>query len=249
MRGRQQCDPINGCGKIYKQHIAVCPSCGLSEAFSQLLPFNPLDWVYDLEIYPNVFTASFKHPLTGTRAFFEISERRNDLQDLTWFLNTLREAGCRMIGFNNIGFDYPIIHLIMEYPFNGLGVEHLYQKCDSIINTPWDRRFDNVIWDNDVLIPQIDLFKIHHFDNENRHTSLKILEFNMKSQNIQDLPYEPGIPLRVDQIPVLASYNDHDADETEKFYIESIEMIEFREDLTRRYGKNFLNHSDKKIGT
>lgn len=249
MRGRRQCDPINGCGKIYKQAETVCPACGLSEAFSLFLPFNPLDWIYDLETYPNVFTASFKHPLTGTRAFFEISERRNDLQDLAWFLNTLRETSCRMIGFNNVGFDYPIIHLIMEYPFKGLGVEHIYQKCESIINTPWERRFDNVIWDNDVLIPQIDLFKIHHFDNENRHTSLKILEFNMKSQNIQDLPYEPGIPLRLDQIPGLCTYNDHDVDETEKFYIESIEMIEFREDLTRRYGKNFLNHSDKKIGT
>lgn len=251
VKGRRQCDPISGCGKFYKygQEAATCPSCGASEAFSQLVPFNPLDWVYDLETYPNVFTASFKHPNSGTRAFFEISERRNDLQDLAWFLSTLRESGCRMVGFNNIGFDYPIIHFLIEYASKGIGVEHLYQKAQSIIDTPWDRRFDNVIWDKDVLIPQIDLFKVHHFDNDARRTSLKILEFNMKSQNIEDLPYTPGIPLLVDQIPVLATYNDHDVNETEKFYIESIEMIEFREDLGQRYGKNFLNHSDKKIGT
>ena len=48
MRGRLQCDPVNGCGKFYKQGETVCPHCGVSDAFSELIPFNPLDWVYDL---------------------------------------------------------------------------------------------------------------------------------------------------------------------------------------------------------
>lgn len=210
---------------------------------------NPRDWVYDLETYPNVFTASFKHPNTGVRALFEISDRRDDLKDLVLFLNALRFSNCRLVGYNNVGFDYPIIHFIMENVQKGIGLDHIYCKAQSIINTPWDRRFNNIIWDNDVLITQIDLFKIHHFDNEARRTSLKMIEFNMRSKNIEDLPYEPGSLLSVEQIPTLISYNNHDVDETEKFYKESIEMIEFREDLGERYGKNFLNHSDKKIGT
>lgn len=248
IRGRKKCDPINGCGKLYKQELDACPKCRTPEQFSELVPFNPLDWVYDIETYPNVFTASFKHPQSGTRAFFEVSPRCNHLRDLVVFLYALRDAGCRMVGFNNIGFDYPVIHFILDFYHQGIGVEDIYGKAAAIIATPWERRFDNVIWDSDCYIQQIDLFKVHHFDNDARRTSLKMLEFNMRSQNIEDLPFEPGVPLQLDQIQTLVDYNDHDVDETEKFYIESIELIEFREQLSQKYRRNFLNHNDTKIG-
>ncbi len=242
--GRRKC-----CGKFYKQHLTACPSCGAPDWASELVPFNPLDWVYDLENYPNIFTGSFKHPNTGLRNFFEVSPRRNDLRELVIFLHALKDSRSRLIGFNNVGYDYPILHLIMDYFYAGIGIDEIYQKGQAIIDTPWENRFNNIIWDNDCHIQQIDLFKIHHFDNEARRTSLKMLEFNMRSQNIQDLPYEPAVPLLLNQMDPLGKYNDHDVDETEKFYIESIEMIEFREELGQKYGKNFLNHSDKKIGT
>lgn len=248
MRGRKQCDPISGCGKFYKQHLNKCPSCGASEAFSNLIPFNPLDWTYDLETYPNIFTADFKHMNSGARAFYEISDRRNDLDGLLVFLFALKQTNCRLIGFNNIGFDYPILHFILEHAHLSPTVTDIFNKAQSIINTPWERRFDNVIWDNDHHIVQIDLFKIHHFDNEARRTSLKMLEFNMRSENIEDLPYPPGTMLNHQEKDVLISYNDHDVNETEKFAFESIELIEFREQLSEKYGRNFLNHNDTKIG-
>jgi hypothetical protein len=246
--GRRQCDKINGCGKIYPQHHVVCDHCGVQDAFSDLLLFNPLDWVYDLETYPNVFTASFMHPLTATREFFEVSERTNDIEPLVKFLNSLKSSESRLVGFNNIGFDYPIIHFIMSNVHTGLDIDAIYGKAASIIATDWKDRFNNVIWDSDTLIPQIDLYKIHHFDNEARSTSLKLLEFNMRSQSIVDLPFEPGKPLSIDQIPTLCKYNDHDVDETVKFYAETIGQIEFRKQLSAKYSLNFLNHNDTKIG-
>jgi hypothetical protein len=209
---------------------------------------NSLDWIYDLETYPNVFTAAFKHPATGTRMLFEISDRHNDIYTLIDFLTALKGTRCRMVGFNNIGFDYPIIHFIIENYHLNPTVSDIYNKAADIIATPWEHRFDNVIWDQDIHIPQIDLYKIHHFDNESRRTSLKMLEFNMRSDNIKDLPYAPGTPLTDPQKDVLIEYNNHDVDETEKFYFESIPMIEFREQLSEKYGRNFLNHNDTKIG-
>lgn len=246
--GRKQCDPISGCGTIYNPYRTTCPKCGASDAFSQLVPFDPRDWIYDLENYPNIFTASFKHMNTCQRLFYEVSERKNQLGELIQFLQWSMRSGVRHIGFNNLGYDYPIIHYILQ---NGphLTNQHLFAKGDSIINTPWERRFDNVIWDSDVLIPQIDLFKIHHFDNENRRTSLKMLEFNMRMESVEDLPFPPAVPIPFDGLDTLGTYNDHDVDATGDFYIESIEMIEFREQLSEKYGKNLLNHSDKKIGT
>lgn len=249
IRGRKQCDPISGCGTFYKQHLDACPSCDASEAFSSIVPFNPLDWTYDLETYPNLFTAAFKHVNTGHRVMFEISEWRNDLDALFVFLQGLKQAGCRLVGFNNIGFDYPIIHFIIDHYHLSPTVHDIYNKAASIISTPWANRFDNVIWDSDVHIQQIDLYKIHHFDNEARRTSLKMLEFNMRSERIEDLPFEPGTVLTFEQSREVVSYNWDDVDETEKFYIESIEMIEFREQLSDKFNQNFLNYSDKKIGT
>jgi len=248
-RGRRQCDAVCGCGKFYSHEITDnCPHCGTPETFSHFMSFNPLDWIYDLECYPNVFTASFKHANTGTRLLFEISDRRNELEQLVWFLQMLSQSDCRMVGFNNVGYDYPILHFIIENFSCGIGLEDIFTKSQSIIDTPWENRFDNLIAPWDVHIQQIDLFKIHHFDNKSRRTSLKLLEFNMRSQNIQDLPYTPGTYLTHDEIANLILYNDHDVDETEKFYIRSLEMIRFREKLSEKYDRNFLNHSDKKVG-
>ena len=105
-----------------------------------------------------------------------------------------------------------------------------------------------MIWPSDHVVPQVDLYKIHHFDNDARRTSLKKLEFNMRSKTIQDLPYKPGTILTKDEIAELIKYNLHDVMETAKFYEKSADMIAFREKLTKKYDKNFLNHNDTKIG-
>lgn len=247
--GRRQCDPINGCGSLYPTTNALCPSCGASHAFSSFIPYNPLDWVYDLECYPNIFTAAFKHPNTGARMFFEISEWRNDLSELIEFLYALKTMNCRAIGFNNLGYDYPILHFIMENYHLGLTYHDIYAKNESIINTPWDQRFNNLVWESDTHIIQIDLYKIHHFDNDARRTSLKMIEYNLRMDSIQDLPFEPGVALTYDESRELIIYNWHDVDATMLFYFETLLMIEFREQLGEKYNKNFLNHNDKKIGT
>ena len=247
--GRKQCDLTNGCGSLYPTTASICPSCGTSSAFSDFIPYNPLDWVYDLECYPNIFTFAAQHPNTGTRAFFEISEWRNDLTSLIEFLHAMEPAECRLIGFNNVGYDYPMLHFILENYHHGITYHDIYGKNQQIISTPWDRRFDNVVWDSDTKIPQIDLSKIHHFDNKSRQTSLKMLEFNMRMDSVEDLPFEPGTILTHEQSRELIKYNWHDIDATVLFYIESLPMIEFREQLSIQHGRNFLNHSDKKIGT
>ena len=95
---------------------------------------------------------------------------------------------------------------------------------------------------------QIDLFKIHHFDNKARATSLKVLEFNMRSDSIEDLPFKVGTTLTREQVEVLKKYNQHDVAQTKAFYHKSLDMIHFREELTRKYARDFMNHNDTKIG-
>jgi len=210
-----------------------------------------MDWsrfyTYDIETYPNVFTIGIVHMDTGTRWLFEISERGNQSAALAEFLTELMRTECRMIGYNNEGFDYPVIHEFWRiWCERGSVTAHdLYLKAQSIIDTPWNDRFRNTIWPRDRIIPQVDLFKIMHFDNFARSTSLKKLEMNMRSGSIEDLPYPPGIPLTVDQIPLLVSYMCTDISETCKFAREIAAQIEFRDGIEDMDATNF---NDTKIG-
>ena len=151
-----------------------------------------------------------------------------------------------MVGFNNVGFDYPVLHFIYQNR-NIMNINSIYDKAMSIIDN-YDDKFSHIIWDNDQIVPQVDLFKIHHFDNMSRATSLKVLEFNMRSTSIQDLPYKPGTELTLDQITELIKYNRHDVLETLKFYNITEKQIKFREELSTKYNKNFINYNDTKIG-
>ena len=204
------------------------------------------DIIYDIETYPNVFTLTAEHAETGREWIFEISDRRNDASLLRQWIDEIGCKGSRMVGFNNIGFDYPVIHYIYQYEC--IAVADIYAKAMSIINAPFNARFSHMIYESDWIVEQIDLYKIHHFDNMARATSLKVLEFNMRMDNIEDLPFELGINLTGEEIHTLITYNKHDVKATNLFYGESIDHIRFREQLTEKYSKNFMNHNDTKIG-
>lgn len=198
------------------------------------------DWPYDIETFPNCFTLAIK-PIGGECRVFEISPRIDERQAMMQFIMGIDG---RMVGYNNLGFDYPVLHYIMCNPH--VTVRDIYEKAMSIIFG--NDRFGHMVWESDWLKPQVDLYKIHHFDNANRATSLKMLEFNMRSESIQDLPFPAGTELTYEQMDELRTYNVKDVVETEKFYHQSLDRISFREELSERYGKNFLNHNDTKIG-
>lgn len=208
-----------------------------------------LDYIYDLEVYPNFFSAAFEHAASDKTWYFELSCERDDINDLVEFIYQLSRLNARLVGFNNLGFDYPIIHMICKntYGLNFTNAD-IFTKCDAIINGGWDNRFAHVVWESDWIVEQVDLFKIHHFDNLARSTSLKVLEFNMRSHNIEDLPFPPGVDLPLHALPVIRKYNKHDVTETKKFYMHSLPNIKMREELTEKYNKNFINHNDTKIG-
>jgi len=203
-------------------------------------------YTYDIETYPNVFTCSTKHFDTGEIYVHEWSERRNDMVNFVDFLRFLMNSNSTMVGFNNLSFDYPVLHYILELFAAGITIDQLFAHVQKLINTPWDQRFSNIIWR--PLIRQIDLLKINHFDNVARATSLKMLEFNMRSATIQDLPYPPGTIIPLGELDNLVEYNIKDVNETEKFMIECFPAIELREELTQKFGKDFTNHNDTKIG-
>ena len=202
--------------------------------------------VVDVETYPNCFLLAAEHADMPLKWLFEISDFRNDMVELIQFCDWIRQSDGTMIGFNNVGFDYPVLHELLR---SGIAdPARLYAKAIAIIQSQDDNRFQHMVFPSDRLVRQLDLFKVHHFDNRARSTSLKALEFNMRMDNISDLPFPVGTMLNRDQVEVLREYNQHDVHATKLFYHQSLDMIRFREELSLKHGKDFMNHSDVKIG-
>jgi hypothetical protein len=188
---------------------------------------------------------------TDSRWRFEISHRRNDIAELTNFVMQLKNCGARGVGYNNVGFDYPVLHrIIMQQIGDPLTIYNLAMK---LIKGSKDEKHALQIWENDRLFEQLDLIMVWHYNKENpangtEPTSLKALEMAMRMDNIEDLPFPVGTVLTNEQIDMLHPYNEHDVIATIYFYVRSLTQIRLREELSVTFGKNFLNHSNTKMG-
>lgn len=211
-----------------------------------------MDYIWDIETYPNTFTFAAIDADGNNAIVFECSPRRNDVAQLFDWLDQRRRKKDRLVGFNNINFDYPVVHDLLSVRDKAITVSgkavatRAYKKAMSLINS--DEKFGKSIKTSEEHVKQVDLFKINHYDNKAKSTSLKLLEFNMKMDNIEDLPFPVGTDLSDEQIDTLIKYNAHDVKATLEFYKHCLPLITFREELSAKYDKDFINANDTKIG-
>lgn len=208
------------------------------------------DTTYDVESFPNFFSLTAKHAGEPNAGVFEISSRRNDAPALAAFVLRLE----RMVGFNNIGYDYPLVHEavagVLDGRFAHLSGEEIarqiYVKSKAILATTFndENRFRHQVRTRDEFAPQLDLMKVHHLDNRARMTGLKALEFAMRSPSIVECPVPFDIHLTPDQMDQVIAYNASDVFETDRFREKSKDQIAFRDAL----GRAWWNLSDTSIG-
>lgn len=212
------------------------------------------DWIWDEETYPNCFLFAITRADGQFTQVFECSDRRNDISRIIACFRYMKENNQTMFGFNSLGFDYPIAHdTFLKNPeryekmSGALIAKALYEAAQNQIES-MRGRFPKTIPERDHQAPQADLYKIWHFDNAAKATGLKMIEFNMRAHNIEDLPYAVGTYLTHEEMDNLRKYNLHDVEMTRQFYLKSQAQISLRRELTKKYGRNFLNHNDTKIG-
>jgi hypothetical protein len=207
--------------------------------------------VFDIETLPNAYTLNvvslFGDAVDMT---FEISHFRDDRVALLAWFQYWSETQTPMIGFNILGFDYVVMHFIWQNPH--ASVEDIYDRAMEVIkSSSGANRFGFQIWESDRFAPQIDLFKLMHFDNPNKSTSLKALQFAMRSPSVQEMPLPFGVAMTEDQVrDVLIPYNKHDVQETKRFALFVIDVIKFRIEITGDlvHG-DVVNWNDVKIGS
>ncbi len=204
------------------------------------------EFVYDIETYKNMFSVGFVHKASGTRWIYEVSERRNQSLQLGNFIRWLVSIKARLTGFNNEGFDWYVMQKLIQ--MGTFTAEDAYQLGQAIINA--ESRFGMTIWPNERIVPQLDLYKIHHFDNMSKSTSLKKLEINMRAHKVIDLPYSPHELLTYAQMDDVIAYMCHDIDQTLHFRNYSEDQVAFRDALAIKYPNmgDVVNFNDTKIG-
>jgi len=205
---------------------------------------NPDFLVYDIEVYPNFFCCVFQNPHTEEFYCFEHSDRKNQISEFVEFLKWVKAVGIRLVGYNNVAFDMPCINdALTDSQWDGRSA---YAMCDRIISAPFGSRSPVAPWE--LLIPQVDLYLIHHFNNKAKRQSLKGLELAMRMDDVRDIPIVPGTDVRVEDMDELISYCYHDVRATTQFFHESKDQIAFRDQLSAKYEKDFTNYSDVKCG-
>jgi len=203
----------------------------------------------DIETLPNTFTLNVQGLFSDLDMTFEISHFRDDRRELLAWFDYWRQHQIPFIGFNTLGFDYPVMHFILEHPY--ASVEEIYDYAMSVLKSSrGDNRFGFQVWESDRVFPQIDLFKLMHFDNPNKKTSLKALQFAMRSESVEEMPLPFGVPMTADQVRgVLIPYNRHDTAETKRFALFVLDAIKFRIEITDDLVTgDVVNWNDVKIG-
>lgn len=208
-------------------------------------------FIYDLETLLNFFVFIGKFYGDPKIYVFELSPRKNQRSELLNFLNFLQNSGVHMVGYNNVGFDNPIIQDLMVNPYV-FDHNKAYQLCQQIIGSQGfgGNRFGSIPF-KDRLLPQIDLLKINHFDNANKGTSLKSLQCAMRLPSIEDIPVPLGVALTSEQMDVTIKYGIHDVGSTEEFLTRCMKHVLIRQELLDNgvLSGDVLNYSDVKIGT
>lgn len=208
---------------------------------------NRIFYTYDIECLPNVFTCVIIHVESGTEWLFEVSERKNQSVQFLSFIRTLMQfPQVRMVGYNNMGYDWPVINFLLGY--QSFTAADAFAKSKQIISAPFSDRFKHVIWEDRQLVRQCDLMKIHGFDNHARRTSLKQLEIALKMPCVVEFELDFDAPLPVKKTPDLIAYNRHDVAATTEFHKRSKELYDMRWDIGQELGVDLENKSDIDMG-
>lgn len=200
--------------------------------------------VFDLETYPNIFTVCAYVEETNMVYIYEMSDRKDQRMELLNFLNWSMAQGYYFVGYNNIDFDYPILHNFLISPMT-----FTYKTASDLSQRIIVGQEKLTIWEKERRIPQIDLMAIHHLNNKARRTSLKSLQFAMRSETVEDLPFDIRA-LNDQEKDVLIQYNIHDVLETFKFLKLSQHLIQMRKEIkdSKMIFGDVLNYSDVKVG-
>ena len=217
---------------------------------------------YDIETMQELFLVVCMVPGKAGKSF-QVSKWKNELDKFVRYTEDNSDA--YWVGYNNLRFDSQVVEWILRnydnwHELGNLEIcARIAQKAADVIH---DANYDVFpeYREHELSLKQLDLFKIHHYDNKNRMVSLKRLEFEMDLENIEEMPiHHTKVDMTKEEVEMTIDYCYNDVDATYEFYKITLgdcdhplykgnNQIELRQDIEAEFGIQCMNYSDSKIG-
>jgi hypothetical protein len=207
----------------------------------------------DYETLSNCFVACFVHYINFEIKTFVVHELRNDFNEFVEFLENNIKNKEWHISFNGLAFDSQITHYILEKK-DAIKKQQpetiarlLYSYAQRTINKQDRNEFsDYPSWK--MSIKQIDLFKMNHWDNPAKSSSLKWIQYSMDWENVLEMPIHHSTNIdSLEQIDEIIKYCINDILSTKKIMTLSRDQIALRQTLTKEYGIDLYSASEPRI--
>jgi len=210
-------------------------------------------WVMDIETMSDFFCAVFEHYKEESVTEFVISFNENQIKELVDFINENVKNDEWHISFNGLDFDAQVIQYIIDHAQELITLDSaaitdkLYKVAQDIIYRKNNGEF--ALYSHKQLkINQIDLFKLNHWDNPAKSSSLKWLEYTLDWHNVEEMPIHHSDSIdTVEKQEMVLSYCRNDVKFTKKIMEYSKSQIALRGVLTKEYGINLYSASEPRI--
>ena len=210
-------------------------------------------WVMDYETLNNCFMAVFEDVKSEDQEIFIIHKSRNDTEEFANFLYRNATHGEWHVSFNGLAFDSQITEYVIRNAdqlkiMSGDQVARkLYQIAQNVISNQNQGNFPE-FGPRDLTIKQLDVFKLNHWDNPAKRSSLKWIQFSMDWKNIVDMPIHHTTEIEDEkQIKNILKYCINDVKSTKAIMQLSKSQIDLRRDLTNEYEIDLYSASEPRI--
>jgi hypothetical protein len=206
----------------------------------------------DYETLSNCFIAVFEDVKSEHTETFICHKSQNDILEFITFLERNISLGEWHVSFNGLAFDSQITEYILQDKEQLLEqdgdtiAKFIYQKAQETIENSNNGEFAKFSPKN-LSIRQIDVFKLNHWDNPAKRSSLKWIQYTMDWHNIMDMPIHHTTEVTVDQISEIVIYCKNDVKSTKQIMMLSKSNIDLRGTLTEEYGIDLYSASEPRI--
>lgn len=195
--------------------------------------------VFDTECYVNYWSIAFQDVNTGEITLFE---KWNDSElNMKGIARMFRRY--RVISFNGINYDMPMIALAMTNATNG----ELKQASDTIIMSdmkPW-QFYEHYNVELPGWIDHIDLMEVS--PGSPQRPSLKLYGGRLHYKTMMDLPYSPDDRITEEKRDTMVRYLGNDLGLTRAKYFELKDGIELRAHMSDEYGIDLRSKSGPQV--
>lgn len=215
-----------------------------------------MHWIMDYETLNTCFVAVFQmYDTSPCEKVFVISKFRNDYDEFINFLENTAENDEYHISFNGLGFDAQISEYLLKtrdtlkdlFPDPEDMAHAIYEKAQATINKQeFGEWAEYPEWK--LSTKQIDVFKLNHWDNPAKRSSLKWIEYTMDWHNIQEMPIHHNYKIKTqEELDIIIQYCINDVRATREIMNRSKGQIMLRKGLSEEYGINLMSASEPRI--